>query len=391
VYYNAESFFKEKGVKVFTNHFVKGIDRKHKIIFVINRKTNNLIEFEYDKLILTTGSKPNEIRFLPFSLENVFSLKSVYDYLDINKYLTNNNVRNILIVGSGYIGLEVADSLNKSNYNVNLLEQENLPMPHADEEIQHIVSDLLDKNRINFLSSDEQTKFIIKENKLVQLKHDGRFIDFDLVIVSAGIKPNNELAENAKLKLGYYGGLIVDNKMRTSDPNIYAAGDNIEVNNFITRRNDYMPLATYAHEFGHIAGENAAGGNKISRPVILNSAFQFCGKFIAQVGLTNNHAKEHSVNAVFVTAIVNNKVKVMPNSSKVFGKIIFDKYSKMILGASFVGSYEVSGYADIISSMILNKIPIQKLSEMNFNYTPPLSPFINLLSVLGRKSEEHTK
>ncbi len=389
VFFTPETFEQKKGVKVYNNHYVKEIDRKHKIIFALNRKTNSVSEFEYHKLILTTGSKANQLFNLPFTLENVFSYKSVQNYLDVKNYIDSNIVENILVVGSGYIGLEIADSLNRANFNVTLIEQAQYPIPSAEEEVQHLVSDLIAKSGINFLSTDDQTKFITKENKFTQLKHEGRFIDFDLAIVAAGIKPNNEIAENAGLKLGDYNGLKVDNRLRTSDPNIYAAGDNIEIINFITKRNDYLPLATYAHAYGHIAGENAAGGIKIAKPVILNSAFQFCGKFIAQVGLSFYKAKEHFVNADFVTAIANNKVNVMPNSQKVFGKVIFDKNSKLILGASFVGLEEVSGYANIISTMIYNRIPVQNLAEINFNYTPPLSPFINLLSILGRKSKEN--
>ena len=167
------------------------------------------------------------------------------------------------------------------------------------------------------------------------------------------------------------------------------AGDNIEIKNKITNRNDYFPLATYAHKYGHVAGENCAGGNKIAEPVILNSTFKLFNNFIAQVGLTSKQVIEHNFIAESVTAVVPNKAEVMPNSRKVFGKIIYDKNSKLILGASFVGSNEVSGYADLISSMIYNKNSALSLAKIDYNYTPPLSPFINLLSVLGRKIQEN--
>ena len=388
VFFTPETFLKEKGVKVFTNNYVKFIDTKRKKIEVICKKTNTSSEFDYDKLILATGSKATEISSLPFSLENVFSFKSVKDYIQINNQISASESKNILVVGSGYIGLEVSDALNKSGYSVTLLEIEKLPMPSADFEIQNLIKNIIVKNKINFLSVDDQTRFIVKDNRFSQLKSDGRYLDFDMAIVTAGVRPNNLLAEEAKLKIGDFGGLIVDNRLKTSDPNIYAAGDNIEVKNCITKRHDYLPLATHAHTYGHIAGENAAGGNKIADPVLLNSAFKFCDNYISQVGLNQKQAEDHTFNMKFVTAVANNKVKVMPNSAKVFGKILFDKFTGLILGASFVGSDEVSGYADIIATMIHNKIPAKNLSKINFNYTPPLSPFVNLLSVLGRKIEE---
>ncbi len=389
VFYTPEIFHQEKNVKVLINNFVSKIDLKKNEIEVIDKKNNTTQLLKFDKLILTTGSIANELPEIPFSLENVFSYKSVSDYLQIKTFIDKNKVENILIVGSGYIGLEVAESLKSKNYDVTILEKEKLPLPNADIEIQHLVKEIIKKNNIKFLSLANNSKFLIRENRFFQLKNEGRYLDFDIAIVSAGIKPNNFLAETAKLKLGKFGGLIVDSRLKTSNPNIYAAGDNIEITNKITNRNDYFPLATYAHQFGHIAGENATGGNKIAEPVILNSTFKLADKFVAQIGLNWNQAAKHFLNAKSISAVANNKVKIMPNSSKVFGKIIFDNNSKLILGASFIGTEEVSGYADIISSYIYNKISAKNLAKINYNYTPPLSPFINLLSVLGRKIEEN--
>ena len=390
VYFNSESFFKTKGVRVYTNHFVKEIDAKYKEIKVIDKRTNSTVEFPYDKLILTTGSIANELPELPFSLENVFSLKSVGDFIRIKKYISTINKKGkVLVVGSGYIGLETAEAFHKIGYDVSVLDIATLPMPAADEEVRHIILDSLKQNSVNFLTADEQSKFIIAENKFKQFKYQGRYIDFDFAVVAAGVKPNNILSETANLKVGKFGGLVVDSRLKTSNPNIYAAGDNIELKNKITNRSDYIPLATHAHHYAHIAGENAAGGNIIAEPVIANSAFKLFNNFIAQVGLTASRAEKENFRPQSVTAVVRNKVHVMPGSRKVFGKILCDKNRKIILGASFVGGEEVSGYADLISSMIYNKNSILTLAKMDYNYTPPLSPFVNLLSVLGRKIKEN--
>ena len=388
VFFTAESFYRKKGVKVYTNHLVNAIDRKLKEITVLNKGTNESDQFKYDKLILATGSLARELPDLPFSLTNVFSLKSVNDYLKIKSYVESTSIKKILIVGSGYIGLELVDTLSSANYEITLLEREKLPFPAGEPEIQHIVLNHLESNNIQFLSSNEQTKYLTSNNRFNQLKHNGRFIDFDMVIVTSGVEPNTKLARDAKLEIGKLGGLVVDNRLKTSDPNIFAAGDNIEVTNIITRKPDHVPLATHAHEFGHIAGENATGGNKIVENVLPISSFKFFDRFIATVGLSEKNAKKYRFNIKSKTALALNKVKIMPDSKKVFGKIVYDNQSKMIVGASFIGGEEVSGYVDLISSMIYSKTPVNHLSKYNYNYTPPLSPFINILSVLGRKIEE---
>ncbi len=388
VYFDEESFYLKKGVKVYTEHPVESIDRRRKFVVVKNLKNGEYTKFEYDKLILTTGSKAKSLKDLPGSLENVFYLKQVSDLVKIKEYMNENPVENVLIVGSGYIGLETAEAFTELGKKVSVLEIAELPLPAAEPEIQHLVYTLLEKKGVRFLGNASNAGFITAGSKFKNLKYNGRYIDFDLVVVAIGVKPNVDLAVTANLEIGNYGGLKVDSKLKTSDPNIFAAGDNIEVINGITNRPGYLPIATVAHTYGHIAGANAAGNNLFAKPVIKNMAVQIFGNAFTSTGLTLEEAKKISIYASGVHAVVNNLVKVMPESKKVFGKIIFDRQTRKIYGASFFGGKETTGYADLISALIFTKADADILTELNFNYTPPLSPFINLLSVLGRKIRE---
>lgn len=388
LFYSAESFEKEKGVKVFTNHFVEKIDRRKKLITVRNLKTNQLAEQSFSKLILATGSKAKRIPQLYSKLENVFTLKNVNDLISIQSYLSKNIVKKILIIGSGYIGLETADSFKKLNYEITIIEKEKLPMPGADEEIQHLIADQLSKNQIEFIGGVKGIKFGYDGDKVSYLNIEGRFLEYDLIIMVVGFEPNNELAVSSKLEIGKYGGIKVNQRLQTSDPNIFAAGDNIEVINKITGRPDYLPIATFAHSYGHIAGGNAAGGLETVKPVVKNIAVKIFEKNLVITGLSKTEVEKHKFNYQSVTAVAANLVKVMPDSENVFGKIIYEKTSKKILGASFFGGKEVAGYGDLISSFIHNNIKASELANINYNYSPPVSPFINLLSILGRKIEK---
>lgn len=388
VFYNPESFEKEKGVKVYLNHLVEKIDRVNKKITVRNLITGQVYENDYDRLILTTGSRCKKYPALNSNLKNVFTFKSVGDLLRVKDYLKNNKVKNVLVVGSGYIGLETAEALKKLGMNVFIAEIQKAPMPGADEEIQSLVLDLLIENNIEFIDNFNSPKFFIDDNKVISVNHFGRIIDLDLVITAIGFEPNNDIAVGAKLEVGGSGGIKVDQKLRTSDPNIFAAGDNIEVINKITNKNEYIPLATFAHQYGHIAGENAAGGNDYVKPVVKNIAVNIFNKCIVIVGLNSNEARRNKFNFDSVSSIVPNLVKVMPESQNVFGKILFEKYSKKIIGACFMGGKETVGYGDMIASFINNKTNAVELANINYNYTPPISPFVNLLSVLGRKIEK---
>ncbi len=386
VFFDPDSFYEKKGVKVHIHYRVEQIDRKLKSVAVRNLKDNSVHNFYYDKLILTTGAKANKLPELSADYENVFNLKSVSNFIAIDNYLKNNSkFKKALIIGSGYIGLETAEAFAARGFDVSVVEKAQIPMPTAEKEISYLILDSLKKKNINFYASVEDLKFNKSNNRIESVQIEGRIKEFDIIIQAVGFKPNNNLALGANLDLGESGALVVDTKMKTSDPHIYAAGDNCESKNRITKRNFYFPLATIAHEQGHAAGANAAGGNIYTEPIVKNIAVKIFESVYVSVGLNEKEAEINKMNFSSVSALAHNLVPVMPESRKVFGKLIYENSSKLILGASFYGGPEVIGYGDLISSLIYNNNSAASLAKIDFNYTPPYSPFKNLLSILGRK------
>ena len=384
VFFDADKFKDEKGVDVHVNAFVQSIDRRNKEISVVYKSGNKKV-FGYDKLILTTGAKVKKLSVLTEELLNLFNLKNVSDVNLIKDFILKHKVKNTIIIGGGYIGMEAAEALNKLNLNVTLIEKNEFPMNSSEREIQKLIFETITKNNVNFIGNVKKIRPIISDQLIKSINVDNRIIDCDLVIAATGFEPNNYLALSTGIKVGNFGGIKVDSKLKTNDASIYAAGDNIEVTNSITNKPMYLPLATLAHEYGHIAGANAAGENNSVRPVVKNIAVKIFENVYSSVGLSSKEAITEKINFDEVSEIVPNLVKVMPNSKKVFGKILYDKFSLRLLGASFYGGSEVTGYADLISALINQKSKVSALSEINYNYTPPNSPFINLLSVLGRK------
>lgn len=386
VYYSAVSFLNKKGVRVFVNHFVEQIDRKLKTIIVRDLQSDTISEFQYDSLILTTGSQSKTLNGFSKELKNVFHLKNIDDLIKVKSYLKNNSVQTAIVIGSGYIGLEAAEAMCKNKVEVTLIEKESLPLPFAEYEISNKILVDIENHSIRFKGKSKNVEPYIDDDKVVSIKFDDDMLQADLVLSTVGITPNNILAKKVKLEIGKFGGIKVDKKLRTSDRNIFAAGDNMEFTNAVTGKPDYFPFATYAHSFGHISGENAAGGNVNAEPIVKNVSVKIFDKYFAAVGLNSIEAGNSRFNSEYVDAEIPNLVKVMPESKPVYGKLIFDTDNKKILGASFYGGKEVSGYADLISSAIYSEQQIDFLTKVSYNYTPPLSPFVNLLSVLGRKA-----
>lgn len=385
VFFSPESFQQEKGVKVYIRHRVEEINRSEKSITVRDLDQNKLLTFSYDKLVLATGSRARKLPWLPSEPENVFCLKTVRDLISIRMFIKENSPKSAVIIGSGYIGLEMADSFSRIGCSVTLVEKDKLPLPSAEPEIQYLILELLKEKGIEFYGNTPEMRHFTEGSRLKAFDIEGRRVEPGLVLAAAGFIPETSLAVKSRLELGPSGAIRVDNKLRTSDQNIYASGDNIEVMEKITGRPVYLPLATIAQKAGHIAGENAAGGNMFMKPVIKNAAVKIFDRSYVSVGLTLQEALKSGFKAAFVHDVVPDLVKVMPGSQKVFGKLVYDRNSWRILGASFLGGSEVTGYGDLISSFIHSGLDARLLGEMYYNYTPPLSPFVHLLSVLGRK------
>lgn len=386
IFYDDKNFYDEKGVRVYTKHFVEAIDRRNKKIAVRNLADGSLYNFDYTSLILATGSNSKPIFSLAPDLQNCFYFKNVNDYLKLSNFL-QSSAKKLAVIGSGYIGLELIDALSQCGHEIIVFEKENYPMPSAEIPIQKLIFEMLNKNsRIEFIGGEKNVEWIINGNKIIAAKIGSRLIDVDGAVVSIGFEPNSSLALSAGLQLGNFSGIRVNKKLQTTDASIYAAGDCIESKNFITNQFEFFPIATLAQKSGHVAGENSVGGNAVFNSVIKNISVKIFENYFAQVGLTEDEAAKNNFSATYVESVSNNLVEVMPDSKSIYGKIVFEKGSRRILGASFLGGREVDGFSNLISSMILQRSPIDLLAKINYNYTPPLSPFVNLLSILGRKA-----
>jgi NADPH-dependent 2,4-dienoyl-CoA reductase/sulfur reductase-like enzyme len=386
IFYTPEKFRTEKGVIVKTGSRVENISLREKKITVRRKADNYLFEKRYDNLIIASGSSSKKIPGLDYSLENVFTFKNMEDTVKILSYLKRNtSQKKIIILGAGYAGLELAESAKRGGYDITLIEIGKLPLPSASVETSSVIKRILDENGVRFLGEVSNLAFLTQEGKITSVNCDGRIIDADVIVSCAGFMPQSSLASSAGIKTGATGGIKTDSRLRTSDYSVFAAGDCVELINSITNKPAFIPSALFAHNYGHIAGENSAGGCKNAPKTYANLSLKLFDTFITLTGISEKEAEEYGFVYSTASASAFNLVKIMPGSRAVSGRIIYEKRNKFILGAEFLGGPEVSSYADIISLFINNKIPADKLAEANFNYAPSLSPFINLLSVLGRK------
>ncbi|MGB9665049.1 MAG: FAD-dependent oxidoreductase [Ignavibacteria bacterium] len=388
IFFTPETFEKEKGVKVKVKHRVESIDKHKKKIFVRDLQTQKIFEDNYDKLVLCTGSLKKFHPAFRSGLKNVFYLKTIDDVKSIQSFLENHNVNSALVIGAGYTGLEALEFVKKISSSVYLVDIADLPLPGYDYEVRRIILEKLNEKGINFISAINLTPFE-KDDFITRVKIDNQQIDVDFVLITIGFEPNNSLAKTANLSLNSpCGSIKVDEKQKTSDDNIYAAGDCCGVKEYITKKTRWIPLASYAHNQGHIAGANAAGDFETFHSVVRNVAFRFFDLSVAMVGLTTDEIKNENFKLNEVSHIGNSKIKIMPGGVRHLIKIKYRKDNKQIISANLIGGEDIVGKANLISFAIKNNIPITKFYQTDFIYTPTLTPLIETLSILAKKSGE---
>jgi len=381
VFFDANTFREKKGVDVFLKHRVVEVSPSKRELKVLNENGNEY-KLKYDKLILTTGAQSKRFNEC-LDAKNVFNYKTINDYLSVKESLEKSTHKQIVVVGGGFIGLEVAEALNRVGVKVLLIEKSSSVMPSAEPELQEKIQDLAVEKGIRVFCGNPTVKYYKTGDIINRISINGYSFDIDFVISVTGFQPEITLAKSAKLSIGDFG-VRVNTKMQTSDSNIYSAGDCSEVIHFITKRPVYLPLATIARRGGYIAGENAAGGNRFMSQVIPNISLSFFDYYFSSTGLTEFQALSLMQGVKSYSGIASSLVEVMPNARKIFGKIITNR-DREIIGGSFYGGIEISGLADIISLSIKKRLKIDELNEIDFNYTPRLSPFTNILSILSKK------
>ncbi|MCE1187596.1 MAG: FAD-dependent oxidoreductase [Ignavibacteria bacterium] len=386
VFFNEETFYSSKQVKVFCNTEVLSIHPGKRTIQVRNNISGTTTGYTYSKLIISTGSRARFPQELDDSLENVFSLKNVTDFLRWESYSQEYNPRKVLVVGAGVLGLEISEALKKSGREVLIYEKSPEPLSGSEPEIGKLIHELIVRNGVEYFTSILPPQYIRTQNKISHIKIDGRLIEIDAIFVATGFIPEITLVQQAGLTIGKNGGIVVSTKMQTSNSDIYACGDCIELKELITGQSAPIFLATIAKKTAQIAAENSAGGNKYLRPIVKNISLKLFNQVITQCGATAEQLKDKKFKIDIVSSVLPNLVPVMPGAGTVYGKIVYNKHDLLIQGACFFGQAETVAYSDIISVMIQNKIPLSELADTNFTYTPAASPFINPLTYLAAKA-----
>lgn len=358
VVYTPEYFRRERNITVRTDAPVAGISHPRREVRLENGE-----RIRYTRLVIATGARP-AARIPGADLPHVFTLHTLADGERLLCFLRENRPRRAVVIGAGYIGLEAVEALRHNGLEVTLIERDPYVLRRHDAELTEAVRKHLERFRVD-----------VRLGREVAAIEPGRVDDVpcDLVLLAAGIRPNTELAEEAGIERGRTGAIRVDERMETSVPGIFAAGDCAEVQHLVTGRPAYIPLGTTANKMGRVAGANAAGGRERFPGVVGTAIVRVCGLGIGMTGLSTGQARAEGFSPVAAKIQSRSRPRYF-QGRPVTVELVADAHSGRLLGGIVTGEEGVAGRINVIASALHARMTVEEFEQLDLCYAPPFAP-----------------
>ncbi|XTR36710.1 FAD-dependent oxidoreductase [Paraclostridium tenue] len=373
-----KSFSDLTQVEVKTGIEALSIDRNEKIVNAINLNNNEEVKFNYDKLVIATGADPVKPPIEGIDLEGVYYMRTPNDAIAVREVVENDNVKRAVVVGGGFIGLEVAENLHEMGVKTTLVEAMDHIMPGFDDEVCSYVEDELMENGIMVLT-EERLISIEGDNKVKKVRTDKRAMKADIIVMAVGIRANTKIASDCGLELEVNKTIKVNEYMQTNDEDIYAVGDCVTVKNILSGKPVWSPMGSSANKEGRCVAKTISGEKTPFNGVLGTGIVKLLNLNAARTGLTEKDAKNLGYEVESVIVPIDDKAHYYPDSKMIIIKLIADKNSKRVLGAQIFGEGNVDKQIDIVATAITFNATIGDLQNLDLAYAPPFSTAIHPL------------
>jgi NADPH-dependent 2,4-dienoyl-CoA reductase/sulfur reductase-like enzyme/rhodanese-related sulfurtransferase len=378
-----ESFRQRFNIEVRVRNEVTQIDPAKKQISVKDLGSDSTYTETYDKLILSPGAKPVRPPIPGIDSDDIFTLRNVRDTDAINNFIEDRQPARAIIVGAGYIGLEMAENLRRRGVAVAVIEMADQVMPVMDREMASFIRQELQKHNIALWVDDAVTSFQQLDSRLKVGLRSGAEPNCEMVILATGVMPEVELAERAGLEIGTTGGIEVNEKLQTSDPDIYAVGDAIEVKDFTLGNATLMPLAGPANKQGRMVADNICGRNRTYNGTQGTAVLRVFDLTVAMIGAGEKVLTEANIEYEKLYLHPANHVGYYPGAKQMHIKLLFTKPQGKILGAQIVGSDGVDRRIDIFAVAVRAGMTVSDLQELELAYAPPYGSGKDAVNMAG--------
>ncbi|NUF28410.1 CoA-disulfide reductase [Gilliamella sp. ESL0254] len=374
--------FQKDGIEIKTLHEVMAIDVNQKKLTIKDHNTGHCFDDNYDKLLLAVGASPIMPAFKNGQLKNIFTLRDLHDGLAIKHLLSDQKTQNVIVVGAGYIGLEIAESLVALQKKVKLIQLDDRILVDAfDEQITDLIEENI-KQHCDLHLQERVLGFEGSHNVTHVITDKGRY-PADMVIIATGVKPNSDIYKGLNINTLENGAIITNSLGQTNIADIYAAGDCAALYHKVSHSMVYIPLATGANKLGKIVGENLGGGHCEYPGTIGTSALKVFDIEAGRTGLTENEAKKAAIPYKIVIVKDKNHSNYVAGQTSVTAKLIYHADTRVILGGQIAGGQGAVLRVNTLATAIWANVKIDELAMMDFLYAPPFSRPWDILNIAG--------
>ena len=378
-----ESFFSRFRVDMKVCHEVTAIHPDRKTVSVINLETGETFEESYDKLLLSPGAKPTQPRLPGVGLSKLFALRTVEDTFRIKEYIQKNKPGSAVLAGGGFISLELAENLRELGMKVTIVQRPKQLMNPFDPDMAAFIHAEVRKHGVELALGHTVEGFEEKDGGVDVLLKDEVPLHADMVVLAIGVSPDTGLAKDAGLELGIKGSIVVNDRMETSVPDIYAVGDAVQVKHFVTGQDALISLAGPANKQGRIAADNICGGDSRFKGSQGSSVVKVFDMTAATTGVNETNAKKAGLDVDTVILSPMSHAGYYPGGKVMTVKVVFEKETYRLLGAQIVGYEGVDKRIDVIATAIHAGMKATELKDLDLAYAPPYSSAKDPVNMAG--------
>ena len=378
-----ESFYSRFRTEMKVRHEVTAIHPYRKTVSVKNLETGEEFEENYDKLILSPGAKPTQPRVPGTGLDRVFTLRTVEDTFRIKAYINKHHPKSAVLAGGGFIGLELAENLRELGMDVTIVQRPRQLMNPFDPDMAALIHGEMRRNGVRLVLGRTVEGFAEKDGGVDVLLKDGAPLHAGMVVLAIGVTPDTALAKDAGLALGIRDSIVVNERMETSVPDIYAVGDAVQVKHAVTGQDALISLAGPANRQGRIAADNVCGGDSRYSGSQGSSVIKVFGLTAAVTGVSETNARKAGLDVDKVILSPMSHAGYYPGGKLMTMKVVFEKETYRLLGAQIVGSEGVDKRIDVLAAAIHGGMKATGLKELDLAYAPPYSSAKDPVNMAG--------
>jgi NADPH-dependent 2,4-dienoyl-CoA reductase/sulfur reductase-like enzyme len=385
---------RRNGIDVRTGHEVVGIDLSRRRVRVRKLDDGGAPSGEerdepFDQLVVATGAIPFRPDLPGIDADGIFGLQTLEDGVTARRVIDERQPRRAVVVGGGYIGLEMAEALVRRGLEVDLVDRTEQPLATTlDDDVGALVADALRAVGVTLHMGEPVEGFETDAGAVRAVRTALRTLPADVVILGLGVRPNSQIAEDAGIAVGETGGIVTDPRMETSVGGVWAAGDCVESIDRVTGRPVVIPLGTHANKQGRVIGINTTGGDARFPGVVGTAASKICAYEVARTGVTERQAKEVGLDVVAVTIDATTRAGYFPGASPITVKVVAARDDGRIVGGQIVGEEGAGKRIDVLATAIWNRMPVEEVAGLDLSYAPPLSPVWDPVLVAARKAAD---